>query len=362
MPGLEQEPTGSGARPPGSGRYDEGATAMRKPDFDNVLAVLARDRPSRPTLFEFFLNTPLDERLTGERLPPGADAVAWNRLNLHAYHRTGYDYVTIRTGLEFPKGAVHREKTKSLNEGAVIHDRASFEAYPWPDPAACDYSTIDILRHELPSGMKFIGFGPGGVLENLIEYVGFDALCFMLSDDPDLVQDVVDAIGSRLVEHYAILGRFAEVGAMISNDDWGFKTQTMLSPDDMRKYIIPWHRKIAQTIHSSGRPAILHSCGNLAEVMDDIIDDIGYEAKHSYEDSIMPVEEAYEKWGRRLAILGGIDVDFICRNTPEAIRERSRKMLERASERGGYALGSGNSIPEYVPADAYLAMISAAVG
>ena len=75
----------------------------------------------------------------------------------------------------------------------------------------------------------------------------------------------------------------------------------------------------------------------------------------------LPVEEAYEKWGRRLAILGGIDVDFICRNTPEAIRERSRKMLERASERGGYALGSGNSIPEYVPADAYLAMISAAV-
>lgn len=335
---------------------------MRKPDFENILAVLGRGKPSRPTLFEFFLNGPLNERLTGEILTAASTNLDHNRRNMHAYEKAGYDYVTILTGIGFEKQAVHHEKTKSLNDGSVIHDRASFESYPWKNPADCDYSLIDILGRELPDGMKFIGFGPGGVLENLIALVGFDNLCFMLIDDPGLVQDIVDAIGSRLVGHYQMMAQFDTIGAMISNDDWGFKTQTMLSPDDMRKYIIPWHRKIAQTIHSSGRPAILHSCGNLAEVMDDIIDDIGYEAKHSYEDSIMPVEEAYEKWGRRLAILGGIDVDFICRNTPEAIRERSRKMLERASERGGYALGSGNSIPEYVPADAYLAMISAAVG
>lgn len=334
---------------------------MRTPDFDNMLAVLARERPSRPTMFEFFLNTPLDERITGERLPKDASALEWNRLNMRAYHMAGYDYVTIRTGLDFTKGEVHREKSKSLNEGAVIHNRASFEAYQWPDPAKCDYSVLDTLRHELPPGMKFIGFGPGGVLENLIEFIGFDNLCFMLVDDPDLVQDVVDAIGSRLVAYYQVLAQFDEVGALISNDDWGFRTQTMLAPDAMRQYIIPWHRRIAKAIHDSGRPAILHSCGNLKEVMDDIIDDIGYDAKHSYEDSIMPVEEAYEKFGGRIAILGGIDVDFLCRSPLEAIRERSRKMLAQTSSRGGYALGSGNSIPEYVPQDSYLAMISAAV-
>ena len=335
---------------------------MRKPDFENILAVLGREKPSRPTLFEFFLNGPLNERLTGEKLTAASTNLDYNRRNMHAYEKAGYDYVTILTGINFEKQAVRQEKTKSLNDGSIIHDRASFEAYPWRNPLDCDYSLVDILGRELPAGMKFIGYGPGGVLENLISLVGFDNLCFMLIDDAELVQDIVDAIGSRLVGHYQMLAQFDTIGAMISNDDWGFKTQTMLSPDDMRKFIIPWHRKIAQTIHASGRPAILHSCGNLVEVMDDIIDDIGYEAKHSYEDSIMPVEEAYEKWGRRLAILGGIDVDFICRNTPEAIRERSRQMLERTSERGGYALGSGNSIPEYVPADAYLAMISDAVG
>ena len=199
------------------------------------------------------------------------------------------------------------------------------------------------------------------MLENLIEYVGFDALCFMLVDDPNLVQDIVDAIGSRLVAHYETMGQFDEVGAMISNDDWGFRTQTMLAPDAMRRYIVPWHRKIAAAIHGCGRPAILHSCGNLREVMDDIVDVCGYDAKHSFEDGIMPVEEAYAAFGDRIAILGGIDVDFLCRSTPEAVRARSRGMLDLAETRGGYALGSGNSIPEYVPQENYLAMISAAM-
>ena len=35
-------------------------------------------------------------------------------------------------------------------------------------------------------------------------------------------------------------------------------------------------------------------------------------------------------------------------------------MLERTSGRGGYMLGSGNSIPEYVPSENYLAMLRAA--
>ena len=333
---------------------------MRNPDFDNILKVLAGEKPKSPTLFEFFLNGPLIEKLTGEKIDI-ADPVSYKKVNIHAYTKAGYDYVTIGSGFTFKRGDVHREKSISLNDGVLITDRQSFNAYPWQSPDEFDYSDIDRLERELANGMKFIGFGPGGVLENMISLAGYDNLCFMIADDPALVQDLADAVGSRLVRHYEILGQFKSVGAMISNDDWGFKTQPMLSPEDMRKYIIPWHKKNADTIHKSGRPAILHSCGNLESVMDDIIDDIGYDAKHSYEDTIIPVEEAYDRWGGRIAILGGIDLDFVCRSTPEKIRERSLKMLDRASEKGGYALGSGNSIPEYVPYDNYMAMISAVI-
>jgi len=104
--------------------------------------------------------------------------------------------------------------------------------------------------------------------------------------------------------------------------------------------------------------AILYSYGNLEAVMDDIIDDMGFDAKHSFEDKICPVEEAYERWGDRISILGGIDVDYVCRSTPGEIRQRSRVMLQRSAARGGYALGTGNSVPEYVPDENYFAMIS----
>jgi uroporphyrinogen decarboxylase len=181
----------------------------------------------------------------------------------------------------------------------------------------------------------------------------------MLVDDPDLASEIFDAIGARLVRHYEICVQHDTVGAVIGNDDWGFKTQTMLSPADMRRYVIPWHKKIVQVAHAAGKPAILHSCGNLAAVMDDVID-IGYDAKHSYEDTIQPVEDAYEQYHDRIAILGGIDLDFVVRSEPQQVYKRAKTLLQQTADRGGYALGTGNSVPEYAPHENYLAMIAAA--
>lgn len=208
--------------------------------------------------------------------------------------------------------------------------------------------------------MKLIPFGPGGVLENVISLTGFENLCFMGVDNPELMKNIFNEVGSRLVEFYKKCGSLESVGAMISNDDWGFKTQTMLSPDDMKKYVIPWHKKICEAIHQAGKPAILHSCGNLKAVMDNVID-IGYDGKHSFEDSICPVEEAYETWGERIAVLGGIDMDFLSRAESDKIKKRSIEMLDRASSRGSYALGSGNSIPDYIPFRNFKAMIDSAI-
>ena len=71
-------------------------------------------------------------------------------------------------------------------------------------------------------------------------------------------------------------------------------------------------------------------------------------------------EDFYDKYHGRIAVIGGIDVNFIVTKTPEEVKERSRKMLERTAQGGGYALGTGNSVPEYIPQENYLAMLSAA--
>ena len=336
----------------------------RKPDFNNLLKVLKREKPERPTLFEFFLNNDLYRNLTHKNEYKESDVYSDLKRLIDAFSIAGYDYVTM-LGSDF-RFESNRQKKEgmasiSLNEGSVISDRESFEKYSWPEPDQYDYTRLEKLSEYLPGNMKIIAYGPNGVLETVVELVGYENLCYIINDDPDLAQDIFDAVGSRFVRYYEICSGFDPVGALISNDDWGFNTQTFLSVNDMRKYVIPWHRKIAEKIHASGKPAILHSCGMLEPVMDDIIDDIKYEAKHSYEDKIRPVEKAYEKYGSRIAILGGIDVDFICRSTPEAVYNRAVSMLEQTGSKGGYALGSGNSIPYYVPQKNYLAMIAAAV-
>ena len=60
---------------------------------------------------------------------------------------------------------------------------------------------------------------------------------------------------------------------------------------------------------------ILHSCGHFERILDDMAA-IGIDGRHSYEDMILPVEEAYERYRDRFAIIGGIDVDFVCRCEP----------------------------------------------
>lgn len=340
---------------------------MREPNFNNLLNVLRRETPERPTLFEFFMNPRLYGKVAPEAAAAAAntdDPKAQLRLLVAAFAAMGYDYTTVMTwlmrGLSFPAGKVAQESSRSMNEGFVITDRASFERYAWQDPDRGNYDMLEWAGNEIPDGMKLVVAGPGGVLENVTALLGYQNLCFMIADDPDLAQDVFDAVGSRLLRYYERCLEYDSVGAIISNDDWGFKTQTMLAPNDMRRFVFPWHRRIVAAAHRQNRPAILHSCGKFDDIVDDIVEDMKFDGRHSYEDAILPVEDAYEKYGGRIAILGGIDVDFVCRATPEQVYRRSRAMLERAETRGGYALGTGNSVPEYVPDANFLALVRAA--
>lgn len=342
--------------------WNEPPNPNRNPDFNNLLEVLQRKEPKRPTLFEFFLNERLFSRIVPEIPPDPADPRVHIRRSIRAFQRLGYDYTTVIVpGFSFSEGKVVRrqEKSVSLNEGSVLHTWKDLEAFSWPDPSLARYDLLEEMGEELPKGMKLIVYSPDGVFENVVDLVGFENLCLMIADDPALVEAIFDKVGERLLRYFTLAARHASVGAVIGNDDWGFKTHTMLSPVDLRRFVFPWYKRINESVHAAGKPVILHSCGHFTRIIDDIIDDMKFDARHSYEDTILPVEEAYERYHERIAILGGIDVDFVCRASPEEVFARSRAMLERTAGRGGYALGTGNSVPEYVPDTGYFAMVRA---
>jgi uroporphyrinogen decarboxylase len=335
----------------------------RKPDIENLYKVLRREKPSRPTLFELFMNRSLYERLAGRSFNENGDPVLEDlKLVVEAYMAAGYDYATTHgSDYQIIIRQGRKKSTLSLNDGFVITDEASYKAYKWPDPENYDFSKLEKIRPFLPEGMKLMVMGPGGVLENVVALTGYDNLCFMLYDNPELAEEIFNQVGKRLLKYYEISLQYNTIGLLMSNDDWGFKTQTFLQPEIMRKYIFPWHKKYVDLAHSHGIPALLHSCGYFGEIMEDTINNIGFDGKHSYEDAILPVEESYEKWHDRIAILGGIDVNYIIRHSEEDIVVRCRDMLKRTEGRGGYALGTGNSVPEYVPQDHFIALLKAAL-
>ncbi len=87
----------------------------------------------------------------------------------------------------------------------------------------------------------------------------------------------------------------------------------------------------------------------------------GIDAKHSNEDQIAPFDKWIDLYNDRIGLFGGIDVDLLCQNPYEEVFEQ---VLEKASyyrsRTKGWGLGSGNSIPEYVPVDGFMGMIDAA--
>jgi uroporphyrinogen decarboxylase len=160
---------------------------------------------------------------------------------------------------------------------------------------------------------------------------------------------------------FEFLRRFGDIYAVSRfGDDLGYKSSTLLSPNDIRTHIIPQYQHIISVIHSYGKPFLYHSCGKNFAVMDDIIEVAKIDAKHSNEDDIAPFSEWVDRYGDRIGNFGGVDMNHLCFKSEPEIAEIVRDVMSYCKGKGGFALGSGNSIPDYVPPEGYIAMINAA--
>lgn len=295
---------------------------------------------------------------------------AWKK-RIEFYCQMGYVYVPVELGVKFAprtaKVTEHDDIADKVKRGWVDEHGGPIKSMDdlenpeyWPAvEKAFDYDLFERIANLLPEGMKIIGGTSGGPFEHASFLMGLENLCIAIYEDEEFASKLFEKIGKTLVGIAEKLAKLDKVGIYRFGDDLGYKSATMISPDSLRKYVFPWQKKVVEAVHNAGKPFLLHSCGQLEAVMDDLIDDVKIDAKHSFEDNILPVTEAKKRWGGRIAILGGIDVDFLCRSTPEEIKERTKRVLEVCAKGGGYAAGSGNTITSYMPARNYLAMLDA---
>jgi uroporphyrinogen decarboxylase len=347
------------------------------PDFDRLLTVLRREgEPDRIPFLELFADLEIMEAVLNKPFPRAADlkpGVADRELEarycdllIEFYHTLGYDYVrAVPRGGELDYGQLATEDTASLSKGdrswaresgGVITSWEDYEKYPWPNVKDVDYWMLEYLGDHLPEGMQLIGHG-ATILEPVMWLMGYEDLAIALYDQPDLLEAMFERAGIMSLEIVEAMCQFDAVGAVWISDDIGFRTGTMISPEHLRQYVFPWWKRIAECIHEHGRLVLLHACGNLYQVMDDIIDDVKVDGKHSFEDTFLPVTEAKKQYGERITLLGGVDVDFLCRSSEEQVRAYVRNVIDICGPGGGYALGTGNSVANYIPVQNYLAML-----
>jgi uroporphyrinogen decarboxylase len=96
------------------------------------------------------------------------------------------------------------------------------------------------------------------------------------------------------------------------------------------------------------------------EIMDDLIQTVRVDGKHSFQDNVLPVQEAKRRWGGSICILGGVDVHKLASYEEPGLRKYVRKIIEDCAPGGRFALGAGNSIPSYIPVENYLIMLDEA--
>jgi uroporphyrinogen decarboxylase len=361
---------------------------QHEPDFENLRRTILREGPAGPVPnFEIFADPGMVEAVLEEKFPVNlhryieepvlelpADEIPGLMKSMDMYLRfcleAGYDYVFMVTGFSLRRGMTSVEDTagtRNWPDGkrdwqdertGPIQNWADFETYPWPRAEDLAHVALEYVDSRVRDGMKVAAFMYGGIFENTNWLMGLEPFSYALADAPDLVEAIFDRVGELATATATQAASIENVEMVLLTDDLGFFSGTLVSPKVIRRYVVPYYKKITDAVHEAGKLLVFHSCGNMYKMMDDLLDDVGIDAKHSFEDKILPVEEAYRRWGDKTAILGGVDMDLLTRGSEEQVRARVGEILDVCGTKGtGYGLGTGNTAANYIPRQNYLAML-----
>jgi len=140
---------------------------------------------------------------------------------------------------------------------------------------------------------------------------------------------------------------------MILPEDLAWKQGPMFSPKMFRELFLPRMKKVAENIKL---PWIYHSDGNLMPILDDLLT-LGMNGLANIEPNAMDINELKKKYGRRVCLVGNIDLHYtLTQGTPEETEAEVKKRIQEVGKGGGYILASSNSLAGYCKPENVLAM------
>ena len=183
-----------------------------------------------------------------------------------------------------------------------------------------------------------------GPFWQLREWCGFEGLCFMMIEQPDLVADMaafwtefVSAMFERILRHVV-------PDRMAINEDMAYKAKAMVSPAMMREYCKPSYVRWAKQLKAAGCPIIdVDSDGFIGEIIPIWLES-GVNACDPIEVAALNDICAFRrKFGRQIAYRMGVDKRAIAKGG-QVIRDELKR-IEPVVKDGGFIPGCDHAVP-----------------
>jgi uroporphyrinogen decarboxylase len=198
---------------------------------------------------------------------------------------------------------------------------------------------ISVYKEDFAMGVRVrLGASPS------LLSMGWENFAYLLVDDPNTFHGVVQMYtdwGKRLFSNLCEL----DFDFFWCFDDIAFGKSLMFSPETFREFFLPHLKESACAIE---RPFIFHSDGYIVDVLEDIIGVLGASGIHPIEKGSMDTAWLKENYGRKLCLIGNIDIDTaLSRGTEDDVFAEVKGCIDLLGSGGGYIISDSNSIPAY---------------
>lgn len=204
---------------------------------------------------------------------------------------------------------------------------------------------IEVLGED---GVLFVSAPPPPLKSFLLGAMRLQNAVFMIQDHKNEFDQLVQVVDEKNVEIYRML---AESPATVLHDA-AVVGLGMISPDLYREYYLPCTRKYADILHQAGKLYTNHSSGErIGHILDEIVES-GIDGLYGL---VQPpvadcrISEVRDRFGGKIAVMGGIPSDFIATQGPEAVKKKAREILQDTAPGGHFMLGTVDDTPYGAP-------------
>jgi hypothetical protein len=133
------------------------------------------------------------------------------------------------------------------------------------------------------------------------------------------------------------IDRLADAGAeaIMFPEDWGTQDRLMIDPATWREVFRAEFEALAGRAHSRGMFVLMHSCGKMTEIIEDLIA-CGIDCLQFDQFRLHGIDLLAERFGGRVAFWGPVDIQTTLQTRdPDAIRAEARELIEKLGAFGG---------------------------